>query len=221
MKKIYSLILFTAAIMFAGCNGNEPEKVKLGFEYQKIPPFTYKFINKSSGADSYKWDFGDGTYATTRDAEHTYSATGTYIVTLTATKNGEKYDNRVYITVSKPKIYLVRCVLYDMPYENKYYKIVCKDDDLLTTNWGFTTTYSPLLDNTDLPFYWNINKLMNELDGDNYYTFQVFWSNNTTSDGTQCLKQKLQKTEILKYKSEHILSSDNGQTKIGIQMRYE
>ena len=108
-----------------------------------------------------------------------------------------------------------------MPYENKYYKIVCKDDDLLTTNWGFTTTYSPLLDNTDLPFYWNINKLMNELDGDNYYTFQVFWSNNTTSDGTQCLKQKLQKTEILKYKSEHILSSDNGQTKIGIQMRYE
>ena len=221
MNKIYSLIVLVVALIFVGCKGNEPEQPILSFEYQKIPPFTYQFTNKSTGYTEFKWDFGDGAYATTRDAEHTYSATGTYIVTLTATKNGEKYDERAYITVSKPKIYIARCVLYDMPYENKYYKIVCKDDDLLTTNWGFTTIYSPLLDNTDLPFYWNINMLMDKLDGDNYYTFQVFWSNNTTSDGTQCLKQKLYKTEILKYKSEHILSLDDGQTIIGIQMHYE
>ena len=222
MKKIYcTIILFAAALLFVGCNTNEPDQVKLGFEYQKIPPYTYKFRNKSSGADSYKWDFGDGSFATTKDAEHTYSKTGTYIVTLTATKNEEKYDKRISLTVAKPKVYMTACVLYKIPYENKYYKIVCKDDDLLTTHWGFETYYSPLLDNTDLPYSWNINLLMDQLDGDNYYTFQVFESNNTSSDGTQCLKQQLQKSEILKYKDEYLLSSNNGETMIGVLMRYE
>ena len=45
----------------------------------------YEFTNQSSGADFYHWTFGDGTGDTTTDATHTYTAAGTYDVTLIAT----------------------------------------------------------------------------------------------------------------------------------------
>ncbi len=223
--KMKKLILFMViAVCITACNGrNEPSDPSVRFAYKQVSPFTYEFTNKSTGVTSYKWDFGDGTSASTKDATHKYTSSGKYIVTLTGTYNGEKYDSRATLEVKNPSIYIAGYKLYRIPYENKYYKIVCKDDDLLGTNWGFETVYTPLLDASDLPYvkYFSSPLLMDKLDGDNYYTFQVFESNSTTGSGTQCLKQKLQKTEILKYKDEHILQSDNGETKLGIIMQYQ
>lgn len=42
------------------------------------------FINASSGATTYAWDFGDGEMSTEENPVHTYAAAGTYSVTLTA-----------------------------------------------------------------------------------------------------------------------------------------
>jgi PKD repeat protein len=46
------------------------------------------FTNTSSGADSYNWSFGDSTFETLSNPNHTYTATGTYAVTLTAMNDG-------------------------------------------------------------------------------------------------------------------------------------
>jgi hypothetical protein len=46
------------------------------------------FSNKTKGADSYAWSFGDGGTATTRNPTHAYAVAGSYDVTLTATANG-------------------------------------------------------------------------------------------------------------------------------------
>ncbi|MCK9206207.1 MAG: PKD domain-containing protein [Salinivirgaceae bacterium] len=46
---------------------------------------TVTCTNASEYADSYLWDFGDGTTATTADASHTYTTEGVYTVTLSAT----------------------------------------------------------------------------------------------------------------------------------------
>lgn len=240
MKKSFILMVMAISMMACGGGYNEPSwpggngggttpgggggttSVNVRFEYKLVSPFTYEFTNKSTGATSYKWDFGDGETATTKNATHNYAGAGTYTVTLTGTYNGQKYDSRATITVKNPSIYIAGYKLYKIPYENKYYKVVCKDDDWFGTDWGFETVYTPLLDASDLPYvkYFASPKLMDKLDGDNYYTFQVFWSNNTTGSGTQCLKKQLHKTEILKYKEEHILKSDNGQTELGIIMEY-
>ncbi len=46
---------------------------------------TATFTNTSSNATSYLWDFGDGMTSTVVSPVHTYAATGTYTVTLSAT----------------------------------------------------------------------------------------------------------------------------------------
>lgn len=49
-------------------------------------PVTVRFFNQSTDADSYLWDFGDGTTSTDESPEHTYTGRGNYDVTLTAFK---------------------------------------------------------------------------------------------------------------------------------------
>lgn len=45
----------------------------------------FTFINTSSGAQSYIWDFGDGSSSTSTNPIHTYTASGNYTVKLIAT----------------------------------------------------------------------------------------------------------------------------------------
>ena len=51
------------------------------------PSIMVAFVNTSIGADSYTWDFGDGSpilTSTLQNMAHSYHAAGTYLVTLTA-----------------------------------------------------------------------------------------------------------------------------------------
>lgn len=50
-------------------------------------PVTVKFFNQSANADTYLWDFGDGSTSTEVSPEHTYTVMGEYEVTLTAFKS--------------------------------------------------------------------------------------------------------------------------------------
>lgn len=47
-------------------------------------PLTVNFANTSLGADSYLWEFGDGTTSTATNPSHTYTGVSNYIVFLTA-----------------------------------------------------------------------------------------------------------------------------------------
>jgi PKD repeat protein len=51
--------------------------------------FTATFTNKSSGATTFAWDFGDGSISTDENPVHTYAADGTYTVTLTASDGAD------------------------------------------------------------------------------------------------------------------------------------
>ena len=42
------------------------------------------FLNSSTGATGYSWDFGDGTFSNTTNPSHSYSSSGSYTVTLIA-----------------------------------------------------------------------------------------------------------------------------------------
>jgi PKD repeat protein len=52
-----------------------------------------EFTNTSLDAETYNWDFGDGTTSTEVSPTHTFTSLGVYSVTLSATsKNGKKSD---------------------------------------------------------------------------------------------------------------------------------
>lgn len=51
-------------------------------------PITVSFYNRSTNADSYLWDFGDGTTSTQTNPQHLYTKKGNFTVKLTATNKG-------------------------------------------------------------------------------------------------------------------------------------
>lgn len=65
-------------------------------------PLTVNFTNLSTGAASYSWDFGDTGSSTQANPSHTYTETGNYTVTLTATNScGSDVETKTnYITVT-------------------------------------------------------------------------------------------------------------------------
>lgn len=60
------------------------------------------FQNLSTNASSYNWDFGDGNFSTSVNPTHTYSDTGTYIVTLIASNPNavDTFSLPVFVTDS-------------------------------------------------------------------------------------------------------------------------
>ncbi|MBW4888859.1 gliding motility-associated C-terminal domain-containing protein [Mucilaginibacter sp. HMF5004] len=73
-------------------------------------PDGVSFTNTSTNADSYIWDFGDGTTSTDVNPVHFYTAKGDYTVTLTATN-----QNTCNNAVSKGKILLRYKVIIFIP----------------------------------------------------------------------------------------------------------
>src|SRR5690606_24201276 len=65
------------------------------------------FANSTTGANSYLWNFGDGSTSTGMNPNHTYSSLGNYDVTLIATASNGCKDTMVkpaYINLVKPEV---------------------------------------------------------------------------------------------------------------------
>jgi large repetitive protein len=91
-----------------------PNRIRLDFavngnETNGCKPHAVKFINNSSGATSFRWDFGDGNIlTTTRNIDtvtHTYNQTGKFIVTLQATNGcSDTTDTEIINVFAKPLV---------------------------------------------------------------------------------------------------------------------
>lgn len=66
-------------------------------------PLTVNFRNNSLAGVTYIWDFGDKTYSTDFEPNHTYNIPGEYIVKLTVTNNsGQSSHNRLITVYQNP-----------------------------------------------------------------------------------------------------------------------
>ena len=217
-------LLGIAAIVLCACSTKNTPAI-IGFDYDRIAPLMFKFTNTSVGFDSYKWDFGDGTWAYGEDALHSYETTGTYTVTLTGTTaDGSKYDVRETLDVTAPDIYIAGYTLYAIPYENRYYKLIFKDDALLPSSWDWYTIYSPLLDDTDLPYTYDFQNpvMIQQPNNHDYWTVQVVRNTTTSSstDDVSCMKGRITHKELMEYRPEYLLQTETGSTTVGIRMGY-
>jgi gliding motility-associated-like protein len=69
----------------------KPPVAKFDTAFLCSNPLKRTFIDRSVGAQSWAWDFGDGSAKNTQKAAHTYADTGSYLVTLSV-KNGTCSD---------------------------------------------------------------------------------------------------------------------------------
>lgn len=111
LLQIGFLSLLVISVIVVSCSeGDEPTPTPQP-DPQPSASFTYTvdelsvaFDNTSTNAATYKWDFGDGSSSTDKSPSHTYSADGSYGVTLTTT-NGTKSDTETQdIAVKKTAV---------------------------------------------------------------------------------------------------------------------
>ena len=223
MKRLFPVIF---AAFLCACGDTNPNKVVvLDFDVTRLSPLMFRFDNLSSGFDDYKWDFGDGSFSLAPDyALYEFEAVGDYTVTLIGYIDGVRYERSKSVSVSKPIVCFAGFTLYSIPYENRYYRLSFKDDDLFPSAWDFYTNYTSMIDNTDLPYTYMFGTPVptKNIENRSYYTIQVLRNTNTstTSNEVSCLKQQLKVKEILTYKPEYILQTETGNTIVGIHMEY-
>lgn len=100
------------------------------------------FTNTSIMADAYDWDFGDGNYSTMEHPCHTYTAPGTYIVTLTATKFN--YDDQGNPLCCCVDVFSFEVTVDDLPGPNIFWvSTLCEGD--MTCYWTDATNCTSYL----------------------------------------------------------------------------
>lgn len=77
------------------------QNVIVDFDIERTSdPFWCEFINHSSGATDFRWDFGDGTFGFAKEAAiRVYDKPGTYVITLTANVGDKKFVKKKVLTI--------------------------------------------------------------------------------------------------------------------------
>ena len=110
MKNIFKTLLFSLLATFALVSCNKDDEIKkpaastqADFSYTVSNdgyfPCTVTFTNKSLNANSYSWNFGNGTTSTEVNPAVTFDTPGVYTITLTCTGDNSVYYNNLTKTI--------------------------------------------------------------------------------------------------------------------------
>ncbi len=137
---------------FGSCNGSVTKKITIvnrpdaAFSASSSGvcklPFTVNFTNKSSGADTYQWLFGDSKTATNKNPSHAYSEAGFFDVMLIATAGNSCSDTSVIknaVTLGPPVIDSVQNLIGGgcVPQEINPVPFIKTAEPIVSYKWNF------------------------------------------------------------------------------------
>jgi hypothetical protein len=96
----YCLFLTTVLLLCYACKKSAGPQITVDYSVT-VSGDTVTFSNLTTGATTYKWDFGDGTSSTEASPLHVYPGKGKYVPTLYATSGGTTEQGSTVIHISK------------------------------------------------------------------------------------------------------------------------
>lgn len=100
LKLTTKALLFFSLISLTSCSKTIASFMSESTDY--TAPAKIKFKNESKKAETYLWDFGDGTTSEEASPDHKYISSGNYKVKLTAIKGEKKITMEKDITIQAP-----------------------------------------------------------------------------------------------------------------------
>ena len=204
----------------------EPVIAYADFTYTIEKPLTVIITPKHTGRYVvYNWgdDNKSKKYSVSEKVTYRYSQIGEYTIRADVYGDNGSTDNySLSIILTTPKVYIDGIRYLSIEEDGEYYKATLKDDDFFTTTW-FTTNYTPVLNNSRLPYEYVFKNpvLMDGLDQDSYYTLYVYHSKNTSSSSIQCLKQDIYTYKFKLYQDAIQVLNSTGKTNVQLMMHYE
>ena len=104
-KILHAAALAVAVALVSACGKPVAEFVTLADD--KTAPADVRFENRSTKAESYTWDFGDGATSTEPNPQHRYSTSGNYLITLQAAKGDKVSVDSQRLLIIAPPICMV------------------------------------------------------------------------------------------------------------------
>jgi len=184
-------IITLSVLLLIGCSKSVIPTAAFSYTGTKIAPAAITFINNSTNATSYSWAFGDGGTSTESAPAHTYTAAGSYTVTLTAKNGDEVNTSSQTIVVTDPvytKMRIVKMVIEQMPMTNgsgQGWDIADGPDlwvDIFLNSTSVWNNYSNGVSNVTIssfPILFNVNYTM---DINNSYTLRLMDADGAVSD---------------------------------------
>jgi cyclophilin family peptidyl-prolyl cis-trans isomerase len=105
LHKRWVICIATVTFLLSSCA--KPVAMLAIDDSRHVAPKIIQFKNKSLKAESYLWNFGDGTTSSEFAPSHRYNASGRYTITLTATKGKKNHTYATAINVDAPTDCLV------------------------------------------------------------------------------------------------------------------
>ncbi len=106
-KSVFPLALVLAIALPAAAQKKKKLTADFSFPESLSAPAVVTFTNRSQQAESYEWDFGDGTRSSEAHPTHIYKQSGNYTVKLTARKGKKSKTAEKVVRVKAPDRCLV------------------------------------------------------------------------------------------------------------------
>ncbi|TVR88083.1 MAG: PKD domain-containing protein [Saprospirales bacterium] len=103
---MHKLLLFGLLLLIVSC-ARPVAEFTIEAEEEKKAPVEIQFTNESEQAESFFWDFGDGTYSTDTNPVHRFTRSGNYVVQLRAMKGNREAKKEMRLQVLPPENCLI------------------------------------------------------------------------------------------------------------------